>query len=166
MGLPPALLGSMRSISQSQIDTLLQQAAASERQRAILRLHEHEEPVQRMVNALHPGTYITPHKHEAPDKVELFNILVGRLAVLQFDAMGEVTHVIVLAANGPTRIVDIAPRTYHTLIPLEPAAALEIIQGPYDAATHKQFAPWAPLENTSEAPSYLQHLQAIVANWG
>jgi len=155
----------MRSITQFEIDELIAKARQSPRKRAILRLHEHEEPVQRMVNALLPGTYVAPHKHEDPDKVELFCILVGRIAVLQFDGRGEVEAVLILDAKGHIRIVDIPPRTYHSLIPLMPSAALEIIQGPYDVSTHKQFASWAPKEDSPKAPDYLLHLESIVHNW-
>ena len=165
MNLSPAEHGAMRSISRLHIENLLLEAKQSERKRAILRLHEHHEPVQRMVNALVPGTYVTPHKHENPDKVELFSIVLGRIAVLHFNDLGDVTNIIVLEERGTERIVDIAPRTYHSLLPLEPSAALEIIQGPYDTATHKQFAPWAPQEGTPKAQDYMLHLQSIVHNW-
>jgi cupin fold WbuC family metalloprotein len=152
----------MRAITQDFIHDLMRQAAESPRKRAIFRLHEHHEPVQRMVNALMPSTYVTPHKHENPDKVELFSILVGRVACLRFSEQGAVEDVIVLDAQGSIRIVDIPARTIHSLIALEPCATLEIIQGPYDAATHKKFASFAPLEDSSQAAAYLQHLEAIV----
>lgn len=155
----------LRVITQFEIDDLIFQAKKSPRKRTMLRLHEHHEPVQRMVNAMIPGTYIPPHKHENPDKVELFSILKGRIAVLQFDDMGEVQGVVILEAHGQNKIVDIPPRTYHTLIALEPSASLEIIQGPYDEKTHKRFASWAPLEDNSKASDYLMYLVSIVENW-
>lgn len=155
----------LRSITQIEIDRLIYQAKNSPRKRQIFRLHEHHEPVQRMVNAMIPGTYIPPHKHENPDKVELFNILKGSVAVLQFSETGDIEVVIKLEASGLTKIVDIPPRTYHTLIPLEPSALLEIIQGPYDEATHKQFATWSPKEDDAKANDYLMYLSSIVHNW-
>jgi cupin fold WbuC family metalloprotein len=153
-------MNAMRAITTSFIADLMQQAANSPRKRAIFRLHEHEEPIQRMVNALMPGTYVAPHKHENPDKVELFSILVGRIACVQFSERGEVDQVIVLDAEGDTRVVDIPPRVYHALVALAPSAALEIIQGPYEAATHKKFAPFAPPEDSPEATAYLRELEA------
>lgn len=156
---------SMRSITQIEIDDLIFQAKHDPRKRKIFRLHEHHEPVQRMVNAMIQGTYIPPHKHENPDKVELFNILKGSVAVLQFNEKGDVEVVIKLDANGNNKIVDIPPRTYHTLLPLEPSALLEIIQGPYEEATHKQFAPWAPKEGDTKVSEYLMYLTSIVHNW-
>lgn len=155
----------LRTITVYDIDNLLRTAQKSPRKRAIMRLHEHEELVQRMVNALIPGTYVTPHKHENPDKVELFNILMGKCAVLHFDNRGEVAEVIKLSANGPIKIVEIPPRTYHSLIPLEPCALMEIIQGPYDQATHKQFAPWAPAEDNPKSEDYRLYLESVIHNW-
>jgi cupin fold WbuC family metalloprotein len=155
----------LRTITQNQIDELIQQAHHAPRKRVIYRLHEHDEPVQRMVNALVPGTYIAPHKHESPDKVELFNILKGHVAVLEFDAYGSIANIVHLQAQGIYRIVDIVPRTYHTIFVLEPSALLEIIQGPYDATTHKQFASWCPSEDSPKARDYMIYLESIIENW-
>jgi cupin fold WbuC family metalloprotein len=155
----------LRSITQFEIDDLIIEARQSPRKRAILRLHEHHEPVQRMVNALIPGTYITPHKHENPDKVELFAILKGKIAVLQFNERGDVEVIIKLESEGNVKIIDIPPRVYHSLVPLEASSALEIIQGPYDVSTHKYFAPWAPLEGDPKAGDYLMYLNSIIDNW-
>ena len=154
----------MRVITRLDIEGLITEANLSARRRAILRLHEHEETVQRMVNAILPGSYVTPHKHENPDKVELFNILVGRVAVLQFSAVGEVEDIAILEQGGLNVVAEIPPRVYHSMIALEPAAVLEIIQGPYDAATHKKFAPWAPQEDNHYARDFYLYLESIVHN--
>lgn len=155
----------MRSISDKMIEELMLQAALSERKRAIYRLHEHEEPVQRMVNALIPGTYVRPHKHENPDKTELFAILTGNLVVFHFTQDGQVEDIIHLGNDSGIRIVDIPAGIYHCLIALEPSATLEIIQGPYEAATHKQFAPWAPPEDVPASHDYLAKLENIARRW-
>jgi cupin fold WbuC family metalloprotein len=155
----------LRSITQVEIEDLIFQAKQTPRKRAILRLHEHHEPVQRMVNALIPGTYVTPHKHENPDKVELFAILKGKVAILEFNERGNVEVVIKLESEGNVKIVDIPPRTYHSIIALEPSAVLEIIEGPYNVLTHKSFAPWAPFEDDAKAGDYLMYLTSIVDNW-
>ena len=152
----------MRTISDSHIDDLIEQAHQSPRLRTIYRLHEHEEPVQRMVNALVPGTYITPHKHENPPKVELMAVLRGRVAMLCFEPDGAVSEVHVLDPAGPLRAVDIAPGEIHSMVALEPSAVLEIVQGPFEAATHKQFTDFAPREDDPAAAAYLQGLLARI----
>lgn len=155
----------MRTITRFDIDDLFSQARRSERKRAILRLHEYHEPVQRMVNVMLPRTYVPPHKHENPDKVELFSLIQGRVAILHFSIGGDVEDVVILAPDSPVIIVEIPPRTYHAVVALEPSALVEIIEGPYDAATHKQFASWAPAEDSPKAGDYLLHLESIVHNW-
>ena len=152
----------IRTITRGMIDDLIAEAAQSPRKRTIYRLHDHEDPVQRMVNAMVPGTYTPPHKHENPDKVELFSILVGKIAVIHFSETGDIDDVAVLDAEGAVRVVDIAPRTYHALVVLQPSAAVEIIQGPYNAQTHKQFAAWSPAEGSHEASAYLKQLEQRV----
>lgn len=152
----------LRPVTDAFLHDLLEQARQSPRGRINYNLHAPEEPVQRMLNVVTPGSYITPHKHENPDKVELICPLIGRIAMYQFDVEGNVTGLHVVDASGPTRLVDIPPRTYHTFFALTPAAVLEIIQGPYDAKTHKKFAPWAPLEGDADANAYMERLLALV----
>lgn len=152
----------MRLITQALIDDLLAQAAQSPRQRVPYNFHEHHEPVQRMINAIVPGSYVTPHKHENPDKVELIAPLVGQAAMFCYDNDGAITDVFLLDAAGPVRGVDIPPGEYHNFVALTPCAVLEIIQGPYHPDTHKQFAPWAPREGSPEAGAYLAALEAEI----
>ncbi len=148
----------MRTLSSEFLQDLLDQASRAPRGRVNYNLHRADEPVQRMINAVQPGSYITPHKHENPDKVELIAPLIGRVVLFHFDADGGVIAHHVLDAEGPLRAADIPARAYHTFFALTPAAVLEIIQGPYDAATHKKFAPWAPLEGTPETAAYMRTL--------
>jgi cupin fold WbuC family metalloprotein len=116
-----------------------------------------------MVNALIPGTYVTPHKHQNPDKVELITPLIGKVACFRFSETGKVQDVHILEEHGPVRAVDIRPGIYHAFVALAPSALLEIIQGPYHADTHKQFAAWAPREGTPGTKEYLAKLEAIAA---
>ncbi len=152
----------MRIITDKMIDDLIIHAGQSERKRTIYRLHEHDEPVQRMINALVPGTYVTPHQHGNPPKVELLAIMRGRVAVFQFDVKGKVEAIHTLDAAGMNRVIDIAPGEYHCMVALEPCAVLEIVQGPYDPATHKQFAAWAPAEGKDGTVEYLKTLEALL----
>lgn len=149
----------MRLIDHDLIGRLATEADASPRKRAIVRFHEHEEPVQRMLNALRDDSYVQPHRHADPDKVELFVALTGRLLVLEFDDAGEVAAHAVIDAEGPVRGAEIAPRTWHALLALDPVAvALEIIEGPFEASTHKKFAPWAP-EDAAEGLAWIRAIR-------
>lgn len=96
---------------------------------------------------MEPGTYIQPHKHENPDKTEYFFALRGRIAVFEFDASGEIKDCIILDPNKGNFGIEIAPGTYHSLISLESGSvAFEVKKGPYELATAKDFAIWAPAE--------------------
>lgn len=149
----------MRPIDHDLLNRMRAEADASPRKRAIYRFHEHEEPVQRMLNAVRDDSYVRPHRHANPDKVELFVALSGRMLALTFDEAGGVASHHVLDPAGPVMGCEIAPRTYHAIMALDPVAvALEIIQGPYDAATHKQFAAWAP-EDEVEGLAWLRRVR-------
>ena len=41
-----------------------------------------DDPVNRLLNALEPGTYLRPHRHLNPKKDEIFLLLRGRIAGL------------------------------------------------------------------------------------
>jgi cupin fold WbuC family metalloprotein len=152
----------MRAITEAEIDDLIAQAAASTRKRVILRLHEHEEPVQRMVNAVMPGTYVTPHVHAQPPKVELLALLRGDVAVLHFNPDGSIQAVHRLQDDSPLRVVEIPPGDIHSMVALAPSAVLEVVQGPYDPQTHKQFMDFAPHEGDPGCDAYLDRLVAHV----
>ena len=133
-----------------------------------MRYHEHDEPVQRMLNAMEPDTYVRPHRHTTPPKVEAFLVLRGAAAVLRFDDDGALVEAVVLRAGGPDFGAEIPPETWHTVVSLEPGTVLyEVLQGPYAAASHKDFAPWAPAEGAPDAPAFLeglrQRLDALLA---
>lgn len=151
----------LRPIGASEIDRARALAADSPRHRGLVRYHDHHEGVQRMVNAVEPRSYVRPHKHENPDKVEVFVALAGRARVCTFDDHGQVRESIEICAEGPCRGVEIPARTWHSLLALEPATALyEVIEGPFAADSHKSFAPWAPPEGTPEGERFHADLLA------
>jgi len=142
------------------MDSVRDAARQSERRRAVHRFHELDESVQRMINAIEPESYVRPHKHQDPDKFEMFVALRGRAVVVVFEEDGTVRRSLLIAARGTTRGVEIPPRTYHMLIALESGTVLfEIGQGPYDPATHKRWAPWAPPEGAPEGSTYLADIK-------
>lgn len=151
----------MRTVTQDLLDELTNKAKSSPRKRAHFLFHEMSDPVQRMVNAMEPGSYIQPHKHQDPDKIEAFVILRGRAACLMFDDQGEVIEIHVIDEHGPEYAIDVPPRTWHTFIALRSGTALfEVVQGPYEPKTHKNLAPWAPSE--AEGQEYLRQLESQV----
>ena len=86
-----------------------------------------------------------------------------RLAVTAFDDQGGVKTAHRLVAGDPAGcLIDIEQGLWHTFIPLaDDTVILEVKRGPYNAATDKQFAPWAPEEAAPEAAEYLRSLVAL-----
>ncbi len=156
--------GALRPIGDAQLARARALVPGSKRSRAIVRYHEHDERVQRMLNAIEPASYVRPHKHEDPDKVEVFVALAGRARVCTFDDEGALESALEISASGPCRGVEIPPRTWHSLVSLEPGTVLyEVIEGPYAPATHKEFAPWSPAEGTPEGDAFLRRLRVALS---
>ena len=152
----------MKVIDQSLLAQVQAQAASRPRGRANHNLHpELEDPVQRLLNAMEPGTYVRPHRHLTPPRWELFLALSGSAAVLTFDGQGRVRHRHELAPDGPERGVEIPAGAWHTVVALAPGTVLfEVKQGPYVAPSDKGFAAWAPAEGeagAAELERWLRH---------
>lgn len=149
----------MIRINNQFIDQTSQKAKTSPRQRMNYNFHQLEDPVNRLLNAMEPGTYIQPHKHENPDRFEVFLVLRGRFLVIVFDDEGHITDKTILDSRHGNYGVEIPEKTYHTLLSLESGSvAYEVKEGPYIPASAKNFAPWAPAEGDAAVPGYLQKL--------
>lgn len=142
------------------LDGVSAQAAGSAGQRKNLNFHtSSSDLLQRMLNAVEPGTYVCPHKHEDPDKREVFVILRGRVLVVEFNAEGELTGHTILDPDAGNYAVEIAPRVYHALYSLAPGSVVyEVKDGPYSPHDDKHFATWAPREGAPECKDYLDNL--------
>ncbi len=118
------------------------------------------DKVQVMLNAVEPESYIRPHRHGNPRKVEIIQAVCGRIAAVSFDDTGNVLKKEVTEAEKCGNVILISAGTWHSMVSLESGSVmLEIIEGPYDAGTHKQFAAWAPEEGTDEAGWFLSGLK-------
>jgi cupin fold WbuC family metalloprotein len=159
--------GALRPIDASQMERASREARASERGRAILRFHDHPEPTQRMLNAVEPASYVRPHRHERPDKTEVFLVLAGRACLCRWSDAGELVEALEVSADGPCRGVEIPPRVWHSMVALEPGTVLfEFNEGPFATATHKVFADWAPAEGSDEGRAFHERLRARLSGSG
>ena len=148
----------MKEINEHLLDSLVEKAKASPRQRAHVNMHpELTDPVQRLCIAMEPGTYVRPHRHADPETWEVLMILRGSLALLLFDEKGTVTERTVISAQGPVAAVEFPQNTWHAPASLEPGTIVfEIKLGPYKAIEEKNFASWASSEGTPEAARLLE----------
>jgi cupin fold WbuC family metalloprotein len=124
-------------------------AAASPRLRMNHNFHlGPEENPHRMLNVLLRGTYVRPHRHVTPAKSEAFLPLTGRVGIVCFDDAGMVTGTYLLDAAGPLRGIDLAPGIWHTVLALsEVSVCYEVKPGPWEPASDKDFAAWAPVDS-------------------
>lgn len=150
----------MKKITLSVLNNLSSEAVNSARKRKNLNYHEElSDTLQRMLNAMEPGTYVQPHKHENPDKREAFILLKGRIAVITFDDEGIITDSIILDNNIGNFGVEIPEKVWHTLVVLEKGSVVyEVKDGPYTPINDKNFAPWAPREGEPGCKDYINSL--------
>lgn len=151
--------GALRPIGPEQWDRARRLAAASPRRRAIVRYHDADETLQRMLNAIEPGSYVRPHRHPSPEKLEVLFVVAGALVYWRFDDEGTVVERLELSADGPLRGVETQPGTWHSMKALAPGTVFyELSGGGWDPGTAKEMAPWAPEEGTPEGEAYLGKL--------
>lgn len=150
----------IQAVSQAIIEETREKARHSPRKRAIFKFHQPEDRMQRMINVLLHGTYVQPHQHTDPPKIEHFTVLEGEIACVEFDTQGSILQVYRMNAQGPIYGVDIPSGVIHALVCLTPEAVLhEVIDGIFNPKTHKQFASFAPTEGSPEANTWLTELE-------
>jgi cupin fold WbuC family metalloprotein len=125
--------------------------------------HEHEDPVNRLLNAIEPTSYICPHRHLDPPQEEAFLVLRGSGALILFQEEGAIEEIVPLDGRRQSWGVDIPAGWYHSIVARESGSVFyEVKRGPYDPSVKKDFAPWAPAESSPEAREYLAWLQSEV----
>lgn len=147
----------MIKINQNLIAELAEIASISTRKRINYNFHKVPgDPLQRLLNVMQPNTYLQPHKHENPDKREVFIALKGKFLALEFGDEGNIVDFVILDPTTGNYAAEVPARTYHSVICLEPDSAIyELKDGPYDPADDKHFAPWAPKEGEAGCEGYI-----------
>jgi cupin fold WbuC family metalloprotein len=140
------------------LEELTAKAVASPRRRANHNFHLRlDDPVQRLLNAIEPGTYIRPQRHTEPATFEIIYVVRGTAVLLLFNEQGVVTDRFDLTAAGPVRGAEIPPGTWHTVASCESGTVfLEVKRGPYVPPQGANVAAWAPLEHDAESPQFEQ----------
>ena len=148
---------------------LIQKAGESPRRRTNFNFHGGaEEPCHRFLNVMMQDTYIAPHRHVTPLKAESFLLLEGQGAFFVFDDAGEVLRCDLLDAGAARHTpdvagsvgIDVTPGVWHSMVVLSPhVVCFEVKPGPYDPATDKEFASFAPVEGADNAHEYLEWMR-------
>jgi len=113
------------------LNKLTEEAEKSPRLRMNYNLHEgFEDSVQRMFNALEPGTIIPIARH--PYSTETLIMLRGRLRVLIYDGDKNIIENVVIEANSKNFGYHIPKGTWHQVESLEHGTVcFETREGPY-----------------------------------
>ena len=133
----------MKIINEQLLDETQAKALQSPRLRMNYNFHERlDDPINRLLNAMEPGTYLRPHRHLNPAKDEIFLLLRGKVAVFLFDEEGNITEKTILNPKEGAYGAEIKAGTWHGLLVLESGSVIyEIKQGPF-----AQLAPESALE--------------------
>lgn len=121
-------------IDKELLDKVTAKARESERLRMNYNLHESlDESVQRMLNALEPGTVLPIHRHR--HTAETYVLLRGRIDVMFYDDSGAEVRRFELDPMQGAYGVHIPHGQWHTLEVLESAVIMEVKEGPYAPIT-------------------------------
>lgn len=113
------------------LDSVSELASASPRLRMNYNLHEsYDDIVQRMFNALEPGTEIPIARH--PFSSETLIMLRGKLKVLIYDDNKNIIEKVIIAPNTDNIGYHIPKGTWHKVESLEHnTVCFETREGPY-----------------------------------
>ncbi len=151
---------SIFTVTPKLLDEVSTQAQKAKRRRTNHNFHQLEDTVQRFLNAIEPDSYIRPHRHLSPPKEELFFVLRGKGAIVEFSDEGEITKILELDPKKGQLVVEVPVAIWHTVVSLEESSVFfEVKKGPYEPTTDKDFADWAPNEAAPEAGIYLNQLK-------
>jgi cupin fold WbuC family metalloprotein len=121
----------MTIINQQLLNQLSVSASENPRLRMNHNLHESlDSPVQRLLNALEPGTELPIHRHQHTD--ETYILLRGNIKVIFYNDSGEKTETFELNPKSENYGVHIPKGQWHTLEVLEAGSVIfEVKEGPY-----------------------------------
>ncbi len=115
----------------------------------------------RFLNVFLKGSYAVPHRHWQPPKSESFLVLEGRMVAVIFNDDGTVLARHLMGPGEEAMGIDLEAGVWHTVAALsDVAVCYEVKPGPWDPASDKEFAAWAPPEGDHAVPAYLDSLTA------
>lgn len=123
--------------------------------------HSEDEPVNRLINVMHRGTYLPVHRHSRPDRSESCIVLRGRVGVTFYDDEGNLTDSRLVGPSCDCVGYDIDAGVWHGLVVLEDDTVLfEVKQGPYAPISADNIASWSPAaDDTSAVKRFIEELE-------
>lgn len=154
----------VRVVDQHVLDVLTARAKASQRLRQHQNLHgSYQDPCQRLLNAVEPGSYLRPKRDVSVPRDKLLVALRGSFALVRFDDNGSIIGITEFAAGSIAGVaVEVAPTCWSTVVSMKTGSVLlEVRPGPFDPDHLGDFAPWAPEPEDARAAEYLRRLQGF-----
>jgi cupin fold WbuC family metalloprotein len=150
-------------LSDQEMDDGIIQARNSDRKRSPKLLHKQGDEFNEVFNFMMHDSYMQPHLHAGAEKIEHIYLIKGRIAALFFDDAGEVKQCVILETGG-TELIVVPAFTWHTYVMLtDYVVTYETMMGVYKPETWKEFAKWAPREDSLESLDYLALLKREVS---
>lgn len=152
----------MKIINEQLLDEVTAQAQQSPRLRMNYNFHEMPEaPINRLLNAMEPDTYIRPHRHLSPPKEEIFLVLRGEAVLFIFNDDGSIREKLLLGREHGVYGAELEPGIWHSLLVIESGTVIyEVKTGPFTPLSSPDMAPWSPdPSHTDEAREYVEFLR-------
>jgi cupin fold WbuC family metalloprotein len=145
------------------LESLTADAKKAGRLRKHNNIHDsYNESCQRLMNAISVGSYIAPHRHHLDPKNECLIAVRGVFAAIIFDNTGEINCIEYFGTEKFENLsvgLELRSQSWHTVLALEEGSIIfEVKEGPFQPAAGKEYAPWAPGEDSVEAKAYYAHL--------
>jgi len=146
-------------LSNKEIKFHFTEANKTSRRRSPLILHEKGDYLNKVFNFILEDSYMHPHLHPSDEKIENMYLIRGSFGLIEFDDEGNINKTTILKEDNLTSI-KVPAFTWHTYVMLtDETIVYETMEGKYEPDTWKKMAPWAPPEESDEAPSYLEGLK-------
>lgn len=133
-------------------------AQRSERKRHAFILHESGDYHNRVFNFLLNGTYMQPHSHPGPEKIEQIYLVDGVIDLIFFDDVGALQSVKRMDPNGCTHVSVPAFQNHTYRVHSLSAITYETMDGVYDPHTWKRLCGWAPSEGEGSVVQFCKDL--------
>ena len=135
------------------MDAVAEKASQSPRRRMNYNFHRStDEPINRLLNVMHRGSYLPVHRHLEPARSESIIVVRGKVGLTIYDDMGAEVESRIVGAGCDCVGADIEAGVWHGLVVLEDDTVLfEVKQGPYAPITPENIASWTPAADDVEA---------------
>ena len=143
----------MQFITNELIERTLQRAKESPRLRMNYNFHADEaDAVNRLLNAMHRGTFVPVHRHLNPSLSESGVVLRGKVGIIIYDSEGRIITMRAVGAGTEACGFDIEAGVWHGLVVLEDNTIIyEVKQGPYTPISADNIASWSPDADDKQA---------------